>query len=164
MNKKMMEEQMILSRNEFLTKMRGHVVDWTSKDIEPSAKFEGMVRSLLQTLDSKYILAPIDEYTNLDDILNISGMLEERYLDSEKISPDKKIIEAQEELLEDIKGLKYYWENLLGDYSTEYRLSGLMFSLMVMLDGNITNYFLSKAPLNIDIAGELHERFGEKTE
>jgi hypothetical protein len=76
------------------------------------------------------------------------------------------VSEIRTEFLSHIKGLVEYWSSL-PDKTVQERMDGLVFSILNLLDGDVSGTLLTLAPLEanpnivMDITGELHAEWAE---
>lgn len=153
----MIKNRLDVLQGEFLDKVRGFVKDWADRDVPVEAKIDGVSKAYLELLDNKYILAPIDDESEVQTA--ISGSLLGKYLGEVPVED-----EAEIEFIEHVKDMGRYWGEVEGDYKDRYRLNGFMFSMLVALDGDssIPQHFIArKTNVKIDLAGSLHELYHE---
>lgn len=130
-----MVKKIDLSHHSFLEEMKGLVAEWNAKNIPTSLKFEGLIRSFLQTMDAKYFLATINE-SGSSCKMNISGSLEQRYVNRPDATPVKIISKEQDEFLEQIYEKRLFWaEQLHKNNTAEHCLNGLILSIIATLIG-----------------------------
>lgn len=147
-----------MSRNymeEFLAKVREQITIWNDKDIKEELRFDGIAESLLDIIDSEYILTSMDDDGKKHSV--ISGNLKLAFQGQES-----KMESDQEEFIDHIRDMKEYW---MGQGTAETKLSGFVFSILVALDGGtvLSPYYLApKNKKNENIAGYLHELLHER--
>lgn len=144
-----MEDRQESLIGEFISQMNGFIEYWSKQDLSLSEKLKGIVLSYLEVLDEDYTLSMIDDNGEVGETL--SGELREKYQNE---------TQEDDDFITHTHDLREYWEDLSGDYTDEYRVSGFIFSMLVALDGDSMSgeFFLaSNTDKEINIAGYLHE-------